>query len=96
MASELLLVTLPLLQFVSSYSLPHVAANFQDSPQPFELQVDPDFMEDVVSRVADARAPIPIEDAPSDGPPLANFTTIQDYWMNQYNWNRTQASINEE
>ena len=85
-----------LVQISQSFSVPNIEATFQDSPQPFELKVDPSFIGDVHSRVKNARAPIPVLDSPvEEGTPLANWTIIRDYWVYQYNWNETQANINQ-
>ncbi|KAM0473671.1 hypothetical protein ACHAPX_008076 [Trichoderma viride] len=51
-------------------------------------------MEDTRLRVKATRAPVSIGDV-DDGPTLANFTAIRDYWVNEYNWEKTQKSINQ-
>jgi hypothetical protein len=78
--------------------LPNVKAKFGSSPAPFEIDVDPVFIEELRQRVYQARAPIPIEGLDpedDDGPILANFTTIKDYWTDEYNWEAVQDSINQ-
>jgi hypothetical protein len=75
-------------------SLPNVNATFGHSPQPFEINVDRDFIEDTRQRVANSRAPIFIR-ANSEGPSNENFTTVRDYWANEYDWNMVEASINK-
>ena len=85
-----------LLQYAAGFSVPHLTASFQDTPQPFKIDVDPAFIDDLRSRVANARAPVPVAGSEDDGVPFTNFTNVEDYWVNQYNWNDTQASINSE
>jgi hypothetical protein len=84
----------------SSYGteLPNVKAKFGSSPARFEIDVDPVFVEELRLRVYQARAPIPIEGLEpedDDGPILANFTSIKDYWTDEYNWEAVQESINQ-
>lgn len=81
----------------SSSLLANVRATFGNSPAPFAIDVEPRFIDDIRNRVSHTRAPIPIEGldpAGSDGPTLANFTSIRDYWIDEYDWYATQASIN--
>lgn len=94
------LLTLALLQCIaqSSSLLPNIKATYATSPTPFTIDVSPRFIDDVRYRVQHARAPIPINGldlAGSDGPTLANFTTLRDYWLDEYDWPTTQAGINE-
>lgn len=95
------LITLALLsRFASSSRLPNVpAATFGPSPAPFELEVDPRFIDDVHNRVLHARPPVPLDGlAPvdADGPGVDDFNRIRDFWVHEYNWNSTQRSINEK
>lgn len=79
--------------------LPNVNATFGDSPAPFKIDVDLAFIEAIRVQVRFARAPIPIDGIQpqgSDGPPLNNFTTVQNYWLNSYSWQATQARINRQ
>lgn len=77
------------------FSIPNVAATFKNSPTPFKLRVDPKFIEDTRRRVEITRAPHSIG-AFGDGPSIDNLTTIRDYWINEYNWEKTQDSINRK
>ncbi|CRG88926.1 Epoxide hydrolase 1 [Talaromyces islandicus] len=95
------LITLTLLSgVVRSASLPNVpGAVFGPSPSPFELEVGPGFIANVYDRVLHARAPIPIDGlspADTDGPELSDFNKVRDFWLHEYDWNRTQQSINEK
>lgn len=76
------------------FSVPNVAGSFSSTIKPFKIKVDPHFMEDTRLRVKATRAPVSIGDV-DDGPTLANFTAIRDYWVNEYNWEKTQKSINQ-
>lgn len=95
---------LPLLAFgfspvlcagAEKFSVPNVNAAFHKSPMPFEIHVDRHFIEDTRQRVADARAPV-FMDAIGDGPSGEIFTTVRDFWVNEYSWNATEASINQK
>lgn len=80
-----------------SHLLPNVPATFGESPAPFVLNVDDGFIELQRELASQARAPIPVKNlhpADSDGPTLANFTRIKDYWAHDYDWKTVQASIN--
>ncbi|KAH8802467.1 Alpha/Beta hydrolase protein [Xylogone sp. PMI_703] len=78
-----------------TFSLPNVNITFSKSPKPFEIHVDRDFIEDTRQRVAHARAPLFIG-AIGEGPSPQNFTTVRNYWANEYDWNVTEASINKK
>ncbi|KAI1025075.1 hypothetical protein LB504_009745 [Fusarium proliferatum] len=76
------------------FSLPNVNATFAKNPKPFQIHVERDFIEDTRQRVAHTRSPLFIN-LPSDGPGVENFTSVRDFWVNEYNWNATEASINK-
>ena len=79
--------------------LPNIQATYGQSPAPFQLNVDQSFIERQRELVAGTRVPVPIDglDPPyDDGPTLANFTRIRDYWVDEYDWNSVQASINQK
>lgn len=78
-----------------TFSIPNVNATFSDSPQPFLIQVDPNFVEYTRQRAAHARAPVFLN-MTGDGPSAENFTSVRDFWVNEYDWNATQASINDK
>lgn len=77
------------------FSVPNVDATFGTSPKPFNIHVDRDFIEETRQRVSNARPPVFIG-ATGEGPSPENFTAVQDYWVNGYDWNATEASINEK
>jgi hypothetical protein len=78
-----------------TFSLPHVNATFHKSPKPFRIDVDRNFIEDTRQRVAHARTPVFVN-VTGDGPSAENFTTVRDFWVNEYDWNATESSINEK
>lgn len=80
---------------VDVFSLPNVDATFGKSPKPFEIHVDQDFIEDTRQRVAHARAPV-FMGATGEGPSPKNYTNVRDFWVNEYDWNMTEASINKK
>ncbi|KAF4496211.1 epoxide hydrolase [Fusarium agapanthi] len=75
------------------FSLPNVNATFAKNPKPFRIHVDRGFIEDTRQRVAHARAPLFIN-VSSDGPGAENFTNVRNFWVSDYDWNATEASIN--
>ncbi|KAI9663717.1 MAG: hypothetical protein M1821_007207 [Bathelium mastoideum] len=86
-------------QHSQGFSIPNTNATFQGTPQPFNINVDLNFISDVHSRVQHARAPVPIDGLNplnDDGPILANWTAVHDFWVNEYNWTETQANINRQ
>lgn len=89
-----LLVSAAVCDASQNFSIPNVAASFYNTPKPFKINVDPKFIEDTRRRVEITRAPISIGNV-DDGPTLDNFTVIKDYWVNEYNWEKTQESINQ-
>lgn len=76
-------------------SVPNVDAAFHKSPKPFEIHVDRHFIENTRQRVEYARDPVFIG-ASGDGPSAEIFSTVRDFWVNEYNWNATEASINQK
>jgi pimeloyl-ACP methyl ester carboxylesterase len=83
----------------SSNPLPNIRATYGSSPAPFAIDVEPRFIDDVRQRVTNARLPIPpggYEPDYSEGPTLANFTRLRDYWLDHYDWFAEQASINSK
>lgn len=77
------------------FSVPNVNATFHKSPEPFGIHVDRHFIEDTRQRVAHARAPA-FMDAIDDGPSPEAFAAVQEFWVNEYSWNETEASINQK
>ncbi|KAF5702077.1 epoxide hydrolase [Fusarium globosum] len=76
------------------FSLPNVNATFATSPKPFQIHVERDFIEETRQRVSHTRSPLFIN-VSSDGPGVENFTSVRDFWVNEYDWNATEASINK-
>jgi hypothetical protein len=77
--------------------LPNTNAHYGSSPSPFKIDVDPKFIEGVRQRVATARTPTQVEGVQpigADGPTLANFSAVTEYWAKQYDWSGVQDSIN--
>ncbi|PNP44451.1 hypothetical protein TGAMA5MH_03797 [Trichoderma gamsii] len=85
----------PLCSNAEKFSVPNVNATFEKTPKPFKINVDRAFIEDTRQRVLHARAPDFIG-ATTDGPAANNFTTIRDFWVNKYNWDEAEASINDK
>lgn len=78
-----------------NFSIPNVNATFTEEVVPFQIDVNPIFIEDTRQRVANTRMPLNTESFPySDGPVIQNWTSVRDTWVNEYNWTDVQASIN--
>lgn len=57
------------------------------------------FIDDVRYRVQNTRVPVApggFEPTSADGPTLANFTTLRDYWLDEYDWFAEQTAINDK
>lgn len=83
----------------ASSPLPNIRATYGDSPAPFTIDVEPRFIDDVRFRVKNARSPVPpgtYEPEYTEGPTLANSTTLHDYWLDHYDWFAEQTSINSK
>lgn len=78
-----------------TFLIPNVNASFSNSPEPFRIHVDRNFIEDTRQRVAHTRVPL-FMNVTSDGPNAENFTRVRDFWVNEYSWNATEASINDK
>ncbi|KAF4340305.1 epoxide hydrolase [Fusarium beomiforme] len=76
------------------FSVPNINATFSKIPKPFTIHVDRGFIEDTRQRVVHTRVPLFIN-VTSDGPSAENFTNVRDFWANEYDWNKTEASINK-
>ncbi|KAK1237190.1 hypothetical protein MKX07_006069 [Trichoderma sp. CBMAI-0711] len=81
---------------LNAFSIPNVNATFSKSPKPFELRVNKDFIDDTRQRVLSARSPIFLETSTYEGPSRENFTHVQEYWVQEYNWTRVEESINTQ
>ncbi|KAH8705876.1 Alpha/Beta hydrolase protein [Talaromyces proteolyticus] len=72
-------------------------ANFSDSPQPFNIDVDKDFIDNTVLKASLTRFVTPVDEKEYlEGPPVHNATTVRDYWVNEYNWYNTQNRLNQK
>ncbi|KAK4543457.1 hypothetical protein LTR36_005600 [Oleoguttula mirabilis] len=76
--------------------LPNVNAAFGDSPASFNISVDRGFINGLRERVRRARLPVEVQSvsAGSDGPTIANVTSVQRFWVKDYDWETTEQSIN--
>lgn len=79
---------------ILAFSIPHTTASFKTSPAAFQLNVDQSFIDDVYTRVQNARAPIALSEDDDDGAPLDEYNWIRDHWLESYDWKATEASIN--
>ena len=92
--------TISILSLVSTiwaqqFTVPNVNVTFSEDVLPFQVYVDPAFIENTRQKVADARMPTGTEYFPSsDGPVIGNWTNVRNVWANDYNWEGVQASIN--
>lgn len=72
-------------------------ATFTDSPQPFQLAVDPGFIETTKLKASLYRPSrdIAIDDW-EDGPQQYNMTAVRDWWVHNYSWWDVQSTINQK
>ncbi len=91
-----ILITLPLLKFTradpstkAAYSHDSIArtfnAAFGTSPQPFQINVDPEFIANTKAKLSLTRYTTDL-DQRVDGPPRHNISAIRDFWVNEYDW----------
>ncbi|PVI00160.1 alpha/beta-hydrolase [Periconia macrospinosa] len=65
--------------------------------RPYQINVDPKFIEQTRQKVSDFRTSIELEGpAWADGPPLADITEFGTYWTETYNWTAVQDKMNSE
>ncbi|KAH7110582.1 Alpha/Beta hydrolase protein [Dendryphion nanum] len=74
--------------------VPNIQAVFGDAPGSFQLNVDQAFIRQTHQKVSLSRAPLTIPDGSNDGPSVEDYNAIQSYWVNNYNWESVQQSIN--
>ncbi|KAM3083548.1 hypothetical protein ACMFMG_004197 [Clarireedia jacksonii] len=68
---------------------------FGSSPQPFTISVDPEFIRLTKLKASLTRYTNDLSQPDfTDGPPRHNITTIRDYWVNDYSWDKVEAEIN--
>lgn len=73
------------------------SATYGDNPAPFKLAVNPEIIALARQKVALTRYPIDVKQPDwSDGPPVHNATSVRDYWINEYDWLKTQKNINSQ
>lgn len=83
----------------SSYTYGNATTNFRvvfgSSPQPFHIDVDPNFVANTQLKASLTRLTEDI-DQPDwvDGPPRHNMSHIRDYWTNDFDWFDVQAHLN--
>ncbi|RFU74755.1 alpha beta-hydrolase [Trichoderma arundinaceum] len=71
-------------------------AQFGSQPAPFEIQVDPSFIEETRIKASLTRIATDLVQRDShDGPAVQNVTAIKNYWTNHYNWTTVQSRLNE-
>ncbi|KAF1965032.1 alpha/beta-hydrolase [Bimuria novae-zelandiae CBS 107.79] len=88
---------LPLLARTSTARLlsTDTSAN-QTGPKPYNINVDPAFIEETRLKASKFRETIGIE-APAwfDGPPVSEINDIAKYWAEEYDWSKVQDEINK-
>lgn len=73
------------------------AYNASSTPQPFTIDVDPEFIAATELKVSLYRPSRPITQPDwTDGPPTHNVSAVQQYWLQNYSWFDVQASINSK
>ncbi|KAK4551914.1 hypothetical protein LTR86_010815 [Recurvomyces mirabilis] len=79
----------------SVYGDLHFRASYSDSPQRFEIDVDPEFVSYVKSKIDLTRytRDLHISDW-VEGPPKQNISSLRDYWSQEYDWFSVQKHLN--
>lgn len=71
-------------------------ATFGTNPQPFKIQVDPEFVRITKLKASLTRYTTDLNQPDfADGPPRHNITTIRNYWVDEYDWHSTEQEINQ-
>ncbi|TVY58560.1 Juvenile hormone epoxide hydrolase [Lachnellula suecica] len=72
-------------------------ASFGDTPQPFKIDVDPEFIALTRLKASMTRFVDEIDLPPfTEGPTTQNATAIRDYWVNGYDWFEVQEQLNKQ
>lgn len=79
-----------------SATIDTINATYGATPAPFNIDVDPAFIEETQQKVATFRYTRDDLGFPafSDGPPLSDARWFHDAWVNSYNWTQVQAELN--
>lgn len=73
------------------------SATYGHTPAPFTLSVNPEIIALAHQKAILTRHPVDVEQPDwSDGPPVHNATSVRDYWVNEYDWSKTQEGINSQ
>ena len=71
--------------------------SFGASPQHFEIQVNPDFLNYTRQKLELTRFAEDVDQPDfTDGPPTHKAMAVRDYWVNEYNWESVQSKLNNE
>ncbi|QKX59749.1 uncharacterized protein TRUGW13939_06891 [Talaromyces rugulosus] len=70
--------------------------NFSESPRPFVVNVEKEFIDNTRLKASLTRFVTPIQEPdPLEGPSIYNATTIRDYWVNEYDWDKVEKHLNQ-
>jgi hypothetical protein len=84
------------LAIASQPTIDTINATFSNSPLPFKIDVDPQFIRDTKTKVSLFRYPKADLGLPDteEGPSHADAKWFRDYWVNEYNWTAVQDELN--
>ncbi|ETN43960.1 uncharacterized protein HMPREF1541_10825 [Cyphellophora europaea CBS 101466] len=72
-------------------------ASFGDSPAPFMIDVDHEFIQETLQRVRLTRSPGELNQPELvDGPPVRVALAVRDHWIKDYDWFQTQHALNDQ
>jgi hypothetical protein len=71
--------------------------NFSESPRPFVVNVEKEFIDNTRLKASLTRFVTPIQEPdPLEGPSVYNATIIRDYWVNEYDWDKVEKHLNQK
>lgn len=77
--------------------IPEIDATYASTPKPFTLKVNPSFIETTrlkvqLGRIANDMGVLPF----TDGVSTEMAQTLQNYWVDEFNWTSVQEQINKK
>jgi hypothetical protein len=86
---------------IAASSTPKSTLNFAfpeniTNPTPYQVSVDPDFIQRTIQKASLYRPTIALQDLPDweEGAPVQDVNKLANYWANDYDWYHVQEEIN--
>lgn len=68
-------------------------------PEPYQISVSDDLLKDLKQRLTNTKLPDQLEYEDQDvwpfGPPVAEVRRLVNYWKEDFNWRKAEATLNE-